>query len=319
MTLLPLPLPTLSASGWPDELLRRPFTSAQARAHGVTQTALRHALAVGFVRRVLRGVFVSAALGDTPQLRSAALSLVVAPHQILVDRTAAWLYGVDALTWSEHRQWPPIEVCALRGSTRTRHSTVRGRTRDLAGSDVATVGALAATTPRRTALDLGCALHHRDAYAAMNGLAAAGGFTGADLVRELPRFAGRRGVVQLRLLAPLVDPRPESPRESWTLLEILANGLPAPELQYVVDDGERQCRLDFAYPEHRVAVEYDGAEFHELTDRQRVHDAERRRWLRSQGWVVIVLRKGDFSGDRLVRWVHELRRALADSCSNRRW
>ncbi|WP_231123702.1 DUF559 domain-containing protein [Nocardioides sambongensis] len=262
---------------------------------------------------------MSSDVEDTTEVRAAALALLVPAHQIVVDRTAAWLHGVDTFPRAELTFSPPLETCALRGNTRARLAGVRGRTRDLAAGDLTSIAGVRATNPVRTALDLGCALHQRDAYAAMNRLAGSHGFGAADLAVHLPRYVGRRGVVQLRALVPLVDPRPESPRESWTLLELLAAGLPKPELQYVVAEDGRYYRLDFAYPAQRVCIEYDGAEFHDLTDRQRRRDEERRGWLRRRGWTVIVVRNGDFTGDRLPRWLSEVRAALSEGYSNRRW
>jgi hypothetical protein len=134
------------------------------------------------------------------------------------------------------------------------------------------------------------------------------------------RYFRRRGVVQLRRLIPLADPRAESPRESWTRLEIHDAGLPAPVLQHWVDvDGVPTYRLDHAYPRHRTAVEYDGEEFHDRTEEQRRHDRERRDWLDGDGWTVVVVRKGDFGGGRSDRWLRELRRALRPTYVNRRW
>ena len=43
-------------------------------------------------------------------------------------------------------------------------------------------------------------------------------------------------------------------------------------------------RLDFAWPEIRVALEVDG--FHHARPETAAKDAERDRWLRSQGWLT---------------------------------
>jgi hypothetical protein len=141
-----------------------------------------------------------------------------------------------------------------------------------------------------------------------------------QLRHEAARFFRRRGVVQLRRLIPLADPRSESPRESWTRLEIIDAGLPCPQPQYWIEiDGVPTYRLDLAYPRSRVAVEYDGDEFHQRTEEQKRRDAERRAWLGQRGWTVIVVRNGDFTGAGLQRWLSELRAALRPTYSNRRW
>ncbi len=183
-----------------------------------------------------------------------------------------------------------------------------------------TLGGLQVTTPLRTALDLGCNLRRREAMAALNGFARLHGVVADDLRALLPRFKRRRGVIQLRELAQLVDPRIESPRESWTWLEIHDAGLPMPEPQVWIEiDGVPTYRLDFAYVRRRIYIEYDGFDFHERTADQRRGDAARHAWLRDHGWTAIIIRNGDFTGERRDRWIRELRIALASAYDNRRW
>ena len=122
----------------------------------------------------------------------------------------------------------------------------------------------------------------------------------------------------MRALIPLINPLVESPRESWVLLELIDAGLPMPEAQVWVDrDGVPAYRLDFAYPHHPICVEYDGFDAHLCDPDQAVRDEVRRGWLRAQGWTVIVVRSGDFTGDRRDLWIRMVREALAGRYSNR--
>ncbi|MEP9385067.1 type IV toxin-antitoxin system AbiEi family antitoxin domain-containing protein [Nocardioides cheoyonin] len=304
----------------PVSIPDRPFTSDGLDELGLSRAMLRRGLKSGRLRRIVRGVYVSAHVPDSFDLRVAAVALVVADGHVVVDRTAAWLHGFNAYTPAEHELGPVVETCALRGHQPADRVGVDGRTRDLTADDILVVGGVRVTTPMRTALDLACHLRRREAFAALNGLAREHGFTSAELHRLLPRFRRRRGVVQARKLVPLVDPRLESPRESWTLLAILDAGLPPPTPQHWIEiDGVRTYRLDFAYVHLRVCVEYDGWEAHEQSEEQRRYDEERRAWLRANGWTVIVVRLGDFTGDALDRWIGELRAALCPSYSPRRW
>lgn len=297
-----------------------PFTAAALPDLGLTPRELRRALEQRRVRRLVRGVYIDAATPDSIQLRAAALRLVVRQTQVVVDRTAAWLHGIDAYAAVELEAGPPVEACALRGSTRTRLDGVRGRTRDLAPEDVMRLDGLHVTTPLRTALDLGCHLRRREAFAALCGLARKHGMTALDLATAADRFRRRRGVLQLRELIPIVDPRVESPREAWTLLAIHDAGLPLPEPQVWIEvDGVPTYRLDLAYRQRRICVEYDGIDAHERTEEQRRYDRERRKWLCDHGWTVIVVRLGDFTGPGLARWLGELRAALGSTYSTRRW
>jgi hypothetical protein len=297
-----------------------PFTTAAARGLGIGRKRLDAALRDGLIRRVLHGVYLRSDQPDTVETRVACAALVIAPGSVLRDRTAAWVHGIDVLTYAEHDLLPPIEACVPRFHAPSDRCGVDGGTRDLSTGDVMTIRGVRVTTPLRTALDLGCHLRRRDALAALDQLMRCHDLSREQLRREAVRFFRRRGVVQLRRLIPLADPRAESPRESWTRLEIIDAGLPCPQPQYWIEvDGVPTYRLDLAYPRLRVAVEYDGDEFHQRTEEQKRHDAERRAWLEQRGWTVIVVRNGDFTGAGLERWLSELRAALRPTYSNRRW
>lgn len=172
------------------------------------------------------------------------------------------------------------------------------------------LGGVRLTTPLRTALDLGCALSRPEALAAFDAFARLHGVSRDDLEACLPRYRGRRGVVRMRQLVPLVDARSESPGESRSRLLIHDEGLPPPVPQFwVLSHGQPLYRLDLAWPKHRVAVEYDGA-WHELTDSQRVADRARRDWLHRHGWTVIVIRSGELGRGTAQPWLRDLRVAL---------
>ena len=246
---------------------------------GLSHWHLEQALANSVVRRVLHGVYVRADLPDSVELRCLAAALVIRPGSVVRDRTAAWLHGIDVLAHHELEILPPVETCVGRWREPTRRQSHDGGTRDLAERDVQRLHGLLVTTPLRTVLDLACTLSQRDAIAALDAFMRGFGFTHEQLEREALRYRRRRGVVQLRALIPLADPRAESSAESWTRLALMSAGLPKPHPQYWVEvDGVPTYRLDMAYPLHRVAVEYDGEEFHE-GEENRQRDQERRGWL----------------------------------------
>lgn len=316
----PAPVSARAAVPVPVPVPDRPFRPADLPRLGVSRATLRGWLGSGAVRSPFRGVFVPTALVDGIETRAAAAALVLSEHHVLTDRSAAWLHGIDVYAYAELATVPPVETCVRRGHTPTRLRGTRGRTRDLAEEDVMRLHGVPVTTPLRTALDLGCNLRRREAMAALNAFARHHGVTAAELSAELERLRGRRGVVQLRALIGLLDPRAESHRESWVWLEIHDRGLPSPDPQFWIEiDGVPTYRLDFAYPRARVCVEYDGVEFHDQTPEQRHADAERRAWLREHGWTVIVVGLGDFTGEALERWIAELREALRAPYTTRRF
>lgn len=291
----------------------RPFTYRRALSDGVSRGTLASALREGLVRRVLRDVYVAGEVPDSLETRAEATALVLDDHAILVDRTAAWLWGVDCLSADELTGPPRLEVFVLRGHKRVIRSQAGGGERDLAPRDVCRIGQVQVTTPLRTSLDLACRLSRYEGMATMDAFAREHDVVSTVLHQELPRFRPRRAVLQARELVPLVDPRSESTGESFTRLAIIDAGLPTPVPQHWVDSGGvRLYRLDLAYPWHKVCVEYDGLEHHSSPARVR-HDLNRRRWLEGHGWTVIVVTKDSFKPLVRDRWLCQLRHSLAAS------
>jgi hypothetical protein len=292
------------------EFPRRPFTAREATAFGISRHRLDEAIRNREVRRVLAGVFLPADIDQTPEIRARAACLVISPYAVVCDELAAWIHGVDSFHYSVGDLGVPITTYVLRGHSPTNRPEVKGGTRDLLPEDWMLIGGVRVTTPVRTALDLGCKLSRRRALAAMDALMRASGFTSAQARTLLRRYRRRRGVVQLRALLPLVDPRAESARESWLRLAIIDHGLPTPQPQWWIEvAGVPTYRLDLAYPFARVAVEYDGEEFHSGAAAES-SDAERRDWLSRHGWRVIVVTKENFDDGPVPSWLRELAEAL---------
>ena len=292
--------------------LLRPFTAAQARDIGITAWQLRVLLSEAVVRHVLHDVYIAGDVPDTIDVRLAALALVTPPHAVVCDRTAAWVWGVDAFQPWELDMVPPLDTYVLRGRTRIRRPEAAGGERDLSAEDVVTVGGIEVTTPLRTSLDLATGLSRNQALAVMESFARMHGVGKTQLRALLPRYRGRRGVVQARELIPLVDPRTESTGESFVKLAIHDAGLPQPQPQHWVSAGGAAAyRLDLAYPRLKICIEYDGEEFHS-SDEAKEKDRRRRNWLREHGWVVIVVTKDDLRGARREAWLAELRVAIVD-------
>ena len=76
----------------------------------------------------------------------------------------------------------------------------------------------------------------------------------------------------------------------------------------MVVEGRQLYRLDLAYPQRKVCIEYDGELYHTSAVHRR-RDAVRREWLRRHGWTVIVVTKDSFRGAALDAWLRRVRRA----------
>jgi hypothetical protein len=106
---------------------------------------------------------------------------------------------------------------------------------------------------------------------------------------RLPRCRGSR---QARLVAELADGLAESPPETRLRLLIRRAGLPAPVAQFTVRHGGRfVARVDFGYPEQRLAIEYDGA-WHGRPE-QLAKDRARMNRLLAAGWRILFVTAAD--------------------------
>jgi very-short-patch-repair endonuclease len=158
-------------------------------------------------------------------------------------------------------------------------------------ADVSRLGAIPITRPERTLIDLS-STSSRDA---LEGILDE--FLRRELVR-LPRLerrlvvlCGRPGVRHLRRL---VEERrgsaiSESELETRLLRALRESGLPTPIGQYEVrDDGRFVARVDFAYPEVKLAIEAYGGRYHSSWNDQE-HDLARQNDLIAAGWRVIIV------------------------------
>jgi hypothetical protein len=267
--------------------LDAPFTPGMARAVGIERRQLERMLGEGRVRRLLRGVYAASTTPDTLDLRAAAVGLVLGRRAIAVDRTAAWVHRaptVDAI---------PLDVLAPGRSQRT---SLGGR-RHLVGRDVVTVGGARLTTPLRTALDLGRLLAPGHALGAMDALLRGGTFTHTELLAELPRLAGHRGITQLRSLAAQMDPRSSGLAESMLRLHWHAADLPTAVPGMPVAAGPRLVRLSLAVERRQFGATLA----HQVTAADLL-------CLEGAGWRVVVLAEERVLHSEPSIWVRHLQR-----------
>lgn len=274
-----------------------PFRSDQCRDLGFTRRQLFDAVLANELRRLFHGVYVAAEIPDSRELRLCAIKLVTPQYAVVSDCSASWVYGVDTFRPSERFLMTPSLVIP-HGSSRVRQRFTHCREAYVDPNDVTEMDSLLITTPVRTSADLLRRLWRPYALAAADGLTRAD-LVSADEIRDyLRRLRGFPRIVQARQLAELIDPRAESPGESWTRMRIFDAGFPRPDLQIRIDDrnGLEIARLDMGYKSLRIAAEYDGKEFH-TTSEDRAHDEQRRDYLREvEGWRFAVGDKGTIFG-----------------------
>lgn len=106
-----------------------------------------------------------------------------------------------------------------------------------------------------------------------------------DLWNELDEAGDVRG--RLKRALPEIREGAESAQETALRLAIIRAGLPEPELNWCLYDhsGRFVARLDLAYPEYRVASEYDGRQHAEAE--QFARDADRWESIRVLDWQLV--------------------------------
>jgi len=110
----------------------------------------------------------------------------------------------------------------------------------------------------------------------------------AALADRLERRRDPRGARRGTRLLGVATGRAESPAESWLLWRVVDSGFPIPEVNWRLTgpDGRQVCRLDLAWPDLRIVIEYNGYAFHE---HRTAEDEARAEDLRRRGWIVITL------------------------------
>lgn len=174
------------------------------------------------------------------------------------------------------------------------------------------------TTPERTLLDLGAVCSPRVVDMALDA-ALRRDLVDTRVLRAVLGRVGRRGRNGTGVLRRLLDERApeqrraESPAETRLVQVLRAHGLPEPELQYEIRDGRRfVARVDAAYPQWRIAIEYES--YQEHTGKQAlVRDNARRNEIVALGWHPVGATARDLAdtGDRLCAAIKRIAASVA--------
>lgn len=164
------------------------------------------------------------------------------------------------------------------------------RVRHLPRTDIEVRANIPVTSATRTLIDLGAVANPRQIELALES-ALRKGLTSLPALRRRLGQQPTRGPKHVGVLRCLLEQEPPVATESaletlvWRLLR--DQGLPQPERQYEIvgDDGRFVARVDFAYPDHKVAIEADGYEFHSSREDWR-RDRRRQNALAALGWTV---------------------------------
>jgi G:T-mismatch repair DNA endonuclease (very short patch repair protein) len=262
----------------PPQLVGRVFRGSTVVAQGLlTRKQLRSAA----WRRLRQDVYADMALPVTHRLLVSAVGLVLPQGAGFTGRSAASLWGVPDVA----SPTDPVEVLLPGGSRWNAGPGVRVRSllRDQA---LVRRGLWSCASRVDTAVDLIRWGGTDDAVVLLDRLCLAGMVRLDDVRDAVLKFPRCQGSAQARRVAALADGTAESPQETRLRLLLGRSGLPAPIAQFrVFDDEGFVGRVDFAYPDLKIAIEYDGLWHGErkafLSDRERLNR------LASAGWTVL--------------------------------
>ncbi|VAZ61315.1 hypothetical protein [Mycobacterium kansasii] len=232
----------------------------------------------GGLVRVWYGVYSA----RTPDLlgRLAALDVFMGRRAVACLGTAAALYGFDTEnTTAIHVLDPGVRM----------RPTVGLMVHQRTGARLQRVSGRLATAPAWTAVEVARQLRRPRALATLDAALRSTRCTRSEIESAVIEQRGRRGIVAVRDLLPFADQRAESAMESEVRLVINDHGLPVPELQYPIygPDGEL-WRVDFAWPEMRLAAEHESVEWH-VGRSEMLRDKSRWAKIQELGWTIIPI------------------------------
>lgn len=252
--------------------------------------------------RLSRDVYAAPGVKLTHGLRCRAMALALPEGAVITGRSAATVRGV-------HLSWPedPVQVVAPLEMRIGYRAGLTVRRTELEPDDWEPWAGGRIATPMRMALDLLLGRPLPDAVADLDAVLRAGKVERAAVERMLASRSDN-GIVLARQAVALSDQRAESLPESRMRVLLVLDGLnPVP--QYWIEDahGGRIARADLAFPEHKVAVEYDG-DWRDGESWALNRDRDRLNRVHAQDWTVIFVTAPLLRDDR--KMIRTIRAAL---------
>jgi len=274
-------------------VLRRDMVAA-----GVHDSAIRRLCRGGVLVRLRHGVYALAdRLGPaSPRHRHAML---VSGVMRLYGDDVALSHTSGSLAYGAPDWQVPlglVHMTDLFGAGERTQASVRHHHGEVDVHDVTRRNGHWITTPVRTALDAASVLPRDAAVCTLDWFMNESLATRDELAAALERRTQWQHHLDVVMKLNAADARSESVGESRTRLLFQDHGLPNPVLQLDLfeSDGTFIGRVDFAWPEQKVIVEFDGQVKYRENRRpgESIEDAvmrEKRREdrLRAQGWLVV--------------------------------
>jgi hypothetical protein len=266
----------------PPELKRGPFTSRTAARVGVSKNVLRGK----DWRRLFREVWISVDIETTRSMWLQAARLVLPVDAVLFGLSAVDAHGIDARATHDL-----VVYAAFADKAPRARPGLQVRRMAFAADEVTVLGNWLVTTATRTAFDCARLLPLVEAVVVVDAMVHGGLITLDGLEAVAAGHGGTRWVRRVKKVLSLAASGAESPMETRLRLVLELAGLPRPVLQHVIRSasGGFIARVDMAYVDAKLVVEYDGSWHWQ----QRRRDDRRRDTLRALGWTVLVFSAED--------------------------
>jgi hypothetical protein len=286
------------------------FAAEHLRALAVPDHVRRHRLATGRWEPVHERVY--RIVGTPLEWRGRVLAACWAggTRAVASHRTGAELRGLPGGSID------PIEITCPRWRRARHDGLVVHESLAFPDDEIDTVDGIPTTTVNRTLFDLASIVKSSVLDIAIENALRRGLTTVRELERTLVELGrrGRPGTQQFRQAVELHQPVrafTESDAEHRLLRIIERHGFPTPVVQHEIrdTDGRLVARVDFAYPDLKIAIEYDSY-VHHLGRDALVRDGMRRNKIVALGWLPITATANDVkNGGQQI--ADDLRRARA--------
>jgi very-short-patch-repair endonuclease len=263
----------------PKELQYQMFRGTEAVHDGLVTPAQLRGRAWTHVRS---DVFVDSRIEIDHAVRTRAALMALRPGLVAAGPSAAVLLGIDHAVGAAD----PVHVIAPRGMRLGHRNGLRVHACDVAPTEIETRGGLSCTSPARTAWDVARWAAPVMSVPIIDTMLARQLVTAAMLGEILESYKGARGGKAAVRAFDLADGRAQSRRESILRVRLCLAGLPRPVPQFPITlmTGVT-VHPDLAWPEFRVACEYDGR-WH--ADPQQLDlDRKRMNGIVAAGWIVL--------------------------------
>jgi very-short-patch-repair endonuclease len=281
----------------------------QLELEGLGEAARRRRVRAGLLVPILPGVYRSLVTTESWRQFVRATWMWLRGRGVLSHLTSASLLGLV------ENEPLPIEVTSSLSSLKPPSDrVVVHRVKQLEQRDIRVIHGMSITTPVRTIVDLAGSLpQHRFEFVLDE--ARRRRLVAERPLREALDRLGIRGRPGIKALRSILDsgelqrPVPGSPFERRFIQFLVRRRLPMAERQFVIEDhkGNFVARVDFAYPDLKVAIECDGRKDHfGVGDWEK--DVVRRSKLAALGWLVIHV-----SWHMLVHETDEVERLIRDA------